>query len=195
MNRLYLASQFDDLPQSSTKSVETVDAQKETIVPQVVYATATEVKEKELDRQNVFNFEERLSKWILERVIHRYELAKKIEDRTVPPEILLIKGSTLATICQITSTQLIKREQRRLSEIVQILFVIFASPITSILSALGQLSTDFSVRPSIIQQSWGQGNIRLRKSCYSHLPIIFQEKDKQGIRFATNWEDCKREGF
>ena len=93
MNRtISFSSQFDDLPQSSSKSVKTIDAQKETVVPKVVYATATEVEQKELDRQHVFNFEERLSKWILERIIHRYELAKKIEDRTVPPEISLVKG-------------------------------------------------------------------------------------------------------
>ncbi len=52
--------------------------------------------------------------------------------------------------CDDLSNYAVDREgAKQIVGIVQILFVISASPITSILSALGQLSTDFSVRPSI----------------------------------------------
>ena len=42
--------------------------------------------------EHIPNFEERLSKWILERIIHRYELAKKIDGTEIPPEVKQIKG-------------------------------------------------------------------------------------------------------
>ena len=93
MNRtISFASQFDDLPQSSSKSVATDDALKETSAPRVVYENAAEKREAEREREHFFTFEERLSKWILERIIHRYELAKNIEDKEIPAEIKLITG-------------------------------------------------------------------------------------------------------
>ncbi len=86
------ASQFDDLPQSSSRSVKTEDAQKDTFVHHVVYAAPSEMRGNELDQQLLFTFEERLSKWILERIIHRYELVRKIEDKPIPTAISLITG-------------------------------------------------------------------------------------------------------
>ena len=86
------AAQFDDLPQSSSKSEATEDALKESSAPRIVYADAAEKREEERDQEHIFNFEERLSKWILERIIHRCELANKIEGKEMPPEIKLIKG-------------------------------------------------------------------------------------------------------
>ena len=95
LNRtISFASQFDDLPQSSSKSVNTEDAKKETSIPRVVYPTAEEEKMHAEELQDVFTFEERLSKWILERVIHRSQLSQQLgnNDEVTPPEVKLIKG-------------------------------------------------------------------------------------------------------
>ena len=88
------AAQFDDLPQSSSKSIRTEDAKLETSVPRVVYPTATEKKEHTEELQAIFTFEERLAKWILERVIHRSQLSQQLgnDDEATPAEVKLIKG-------------------------------------------------------------------------------------------------------
>jgi len=83
------ASQFDDLAQSSSLSEQTEAAQKDTIAPKVVYPSAAEKREV---MEDIITFEERLSKWILERIVSRVELAKRLEEKSVPTEMALIKG-------------------------------------------------------------------------------------------------------
>ncbi len=54
----------------------------------IVYTKEQSIEEFQL----AYTFEEQLSKWILDRVLHCYELAQTMEDIELPPEIAAIKG-------------------------------------------------------------------------------------------------------
>ena len=87
MNRtISFATQFDDLSQSESSS--NFSAQKDSMACKSVYTKEQSIEE----FQQAYTFEEQLSKWILDRVLHRYELAQTMEDMEIPPEIAAIKG-------------------------------------------------------------------------------------------------------